>query len=82
MPAFDLPEFYTPFPVRVNPHLDGARRDSKAWARRMGMLDLEPHIWDEQRFDAADYALNISMRFPDASPPELGLVTAWNVWGF
>ena len=36
---FELPDFYTPYPARLNPHLDAARAHSKAWARAMGMLD-------------------------------------------
>ena len=35
---FELPDFYLPYPARLNPHLEGARLHSKQWARRMGML--------------------------------------------
>ncbi len=43
-----------PYTTRKSPHLDAARRDSKAWARRMGMLDKLPgvpgvYIWDDHK---------------------------------
>ncbi len=53
----------------------------------MGILDSpeeaqgEP-IWDERTFDARDYALLCSHTHPDASGPELDLVTDWYVWVF
>ena len=33
------PTFYMPFPPRLSPHLDAARRHAIDWAPRMGMLD-------------------------------------------
>ena len=59
---FQLPEFYLGWPARLNPHLAQARTHSKAWARAVGILDTPPEdatpeVWDEQRFDAMDYAL-------------------------
>ena len=36
---FELPDFYVPYPARLNPHVDAARSHSTAWAREMGMLD-------------------------------------------
>ncbi|MGH3574684.1 MAG: hypothetical protein ACRDUW_23165, partial [Pseudonocardiaceae bacterium] len=60
MQPYELPDFYLPYPARLNPHLDMARVHTKAWAREMGMLDAprnnagknvagEPgaDIWDE-----------------------------------
>jgi germacradienol/geosmin synthase len=47
MQPFELPEFYMPYPARLNPHLETARAHTKAWARQMGMLDSKPHApWD------------------------------------
>ncbi|MGH3794200.1 MAG: terpene synthase family protein [Pseudonocardiaceae bacterium] len=40
---FELPEFYLPWPARLNPHLDAARAHTKAWARQMKMLDPTHH---------------------------------------
>jgi germacradienol/geosmin synthase len=87
MQPFELPEFYMPYPARLNPNLEVARVHSKAWAAEMGMLDSEqgapgPKIWDEAKFDAMDYALLCSYTHPDAPGPELDLVTDWYVWVF
>ncbi|HYI00006.1 family 2 encapsulin nanocompartment cargo protein terpene cyclase [Hyalangium sp.] len=84
---FELPEFYVPWPARLNPHLDGARTHSKAWARQMGILDTPkesniPEIWSEAKFDAMDYALLCAYTHPEAPGPELDLVTDWYVWVF
>jgi germacradienol/geosmin synthase len=84
---FKLPEFYVPWPARLNPHLEGARTHSKAWAREMGILDPPkggdiPEIWSEARFDAMDYALLCAYTHPEAPGPELDLITDWYVWVF
>jgi hypothetical protein len=39
MQPFKLPEFYMPWPARLNPNLEAARVHSKAWAYQMGILD-------------------------------------------
>ncbi|MGH3391662.1 MAG: terpene synthase family protein [Actinomadura sp.] len=87
MQPFELPDFYVPHPARINPHLEGARTHSKAWARRLGMLDDTrdpgtPEIWDDRQFDAMDYALLCAYTHPDCPGPELDLVTDWYVWVF
>jgi germacradienol/geosmin synthase len=87
MQPFQLPEFYMPHPARLNPNLEAARKHSKAWAREMGILGTEKQaqssdIWDERKFDSADYALLCAYTHPDASGPELDLVTDWYVWVF
>ena len=79
---FKLPEFYVPWPARLNPHLEGARTHSKTWAREMGILDPPgegdiPEIWDEAKFDAMDYALLCAYTHPDTPSDELDLVTDW-----
>ncbi|MFE3199726.1 germacradienol/geosmin synthase [Embleya sp. NPDC059237] len=78
---FELPEFYVPYPARLNPHLDGARVHSKAWARRMRMIEGSD-IWDEHDFDSHDYALLCAYTHPDCGGPQLDLVTDWYVWVF
>jgi germacradienol/geosmin synthase len=78
---FQLPEFYQPYPARLNPNLEGARSHSKAWAREMGMIEGSG-IWDENDFDAHDYALLCAYTHPEAPGPELNLVTDWYVWVF
>jgi len=82
---FELPEFYVPYPARLNPHLERARRHSKAWARDLDMIDVPQDgtvIWTEHDFDSHDYALFCAYTHPDASGPVLDLLTDWNVWVF
>jgi len=57
MQPFELPDFSTPYPARLNPNLEQARVHSKAWAYQMGILgtpqgEAEAVIWDERAFDA------------------------------
>jgi germacradienol/geosmin synthase len=82
---FVLPEFYMPYPARLNPHLEGARTHSKAWAHAMDMIDVPQHgtvIWDEHDLDSHDYALLCAYTHPDAGAEELDLITDWYVWVF
>ena len=78
---FTLPDFYMPYPARINPHLEEAREHSKAWARGMTMIEGSG-IWDEATFDAHDYALLCAYTHPDADAAELALITDWYVWVF
>ncbi|SEF62480.1 germacradienol/geosmin synthase [Actinacidiphila yanglinensis] len=78
---FELPTFYVPYPARLNPHLERARAHSKEWARGMTMLEGSG-IWTAADLDAHDYALLCAYTHPDASGPELDLVTDWYVWVF
>jgi germacradienol/geosmin synthase len=87
MRPYELPDFYMPYPARLNPHLDTAREHTKVWARDMGMLDAPPdapgaNIWDEAKFDSMDFALLCAYTHPDAPSRELDLVTDWYVWVF
>ncbi|MGH3879604.1 MAG: terpene synthase family protein [Actinophytocola sp.] len=82
---FELPEFYMPYPARLNPNLERAREHSKAWAYEMDMIDVPQHgtkIWDEHDFDSHDYALLCAYTHPDTSGQDLDLVTDWYVWVF
>lgn len=76
-----------PYPARLNPALEQARKHSKEWAYQVGILDTEtapgdPAIWDEAKFDAMDYALLCAYTHPDTPSHELDLVTDWYVWVF
>ena len=76
-----------PYPARLNPHLEAARVHSKAWAREIGIVgsaapDDGEAIWDEHDLDSHDYALLCAYTHPEASAPELDLVTDWYVWVF
>ncbi|RKN37545.1 germacradienol/geosmin synthase [Streptomyces hoynatensis] len=76
-----MPEFYTPYPARLNPHVEAARTHSRQWARDMGMLEGSG-IWEQADLDAHDYALLCAYTHPDASAEDLALVTDWYVWVF
>ncbi|AVZ71347.1 Geosmin synthase [Streptomyces lunaelactis] len=78
---FVLPDFYVPYPARLNPHVEEARRHTREWARRMGMLEGSG-IWEESDLEAHDYALLCSYTHPDCDADALSLVTDWYVWVF
>ncbi|GAB3582762.1 terpene synthase family protein [Amycolatopsis endophytica] len=86
MQAFTLPEFYVPYPARLNPNLAGARAHSMDWARRMGMLDATTPgggvVWTEAALAEMDYALMCAYTHPDCEGPALDLITDWYVWVF
>ncbi|GAA2894506.1 germacradienol/geosmin synthase [Streptosporangium fragile] len=86
MQAFTLPDFYMPYPARINPHLERSREHSAAWARRMGMLDAPKPgggvVWDEAALAKMDYALMCAYTHPDCDGPTLDLITDWYVWVF
>ncbi|MEV4508373.1 germacradienol/geosmin synthase [Dactylosporangium sp. NPDC049525] len=81
MTPFTLPDFYQPYPARLNPNLEGARTHTRAWAREMGMLEGSG-IWDERDLDDHDYALLCAYTHPEAPAAALDLVTDWYVWVF
>lgn len=86
MASFVLPDFYLPYPARLNPHEEHARVHSNEWAQRMGMLDVcGPSgnlVWDQAKLDANDYALMCAYTHPDCDESTLDLVTDWYVWVF
>ncbi|WP_433364461.1 family 2 encapsulin nanocompartment cargo protein terpene cyclase [Streptosporangium sp. CA-115845] len=82
MQPFELPDFYLPYPARLNPHVETAREHTRAWAHDMGILDPDLGIWDEDRLEAMDYGLLCAYTHPDAPAGELDLITDWYVWVF
>ncbi|MET9324660.1 germacradienol/geosmin synthase [Streptomyces sp. NPDC003038] len=78
---FQLPDFYVPYPARLNPHLEEARVHTKRWARALGMLEGSG-VWEESDLDSHDYALLCSYTHPDCDSEALSLVTDWYVWVF
>lgn len=78
--AFELPDFYIPYPARLNPHRERARQHSLQWARDMGMLDAPGRgggaVWDEAALAEMDYALMCAYTHPDCDGPTLDL---WSV---
>jgi germacradienol/geosmin synthase len=84
--AVQLPKIYMPYPLRLNPHLDNARRTNLTWSREMGLLDEVPGlpgagIWNERQLVGCDLALCAAGLDPDGSAAELDLGTAWLTWG-
>ncbi|MGW6448474.1 terpene synthase family protein [Lentzea sp. NPDC055074] len=85
MQPFQLPEFYTPHPARLNPNLERARVHTRAWAREMDMVDVPQHgtvIWTAADLEAHDYALLCAYTHPDCDGEALDLITDWYVWVF
>ncbi|MEO5873540.1 MAG: germacradienol/geosmin synthase, partial [Streptosporangiaceae bacterium] len=80
MQPFQLPEFYLPYPARLNPHVDATREHSRKWSYEVGILGSD--IWTEEEYDAHDYALLSAYTHPDASGPVLDTVNDWYVWVF
>ncbi|MBB5080109.1 terpene synthase family protein [Nonomuraea endophytica] len=79
--AYELPDFYLPYPPRLNPHLETARAHTRAWAARMGFFD-DPDIWGPADLEAHDYGLMCAYAHPDCPAEELDLITDWYAWVF
>ena len=80
-----IPQLQLPYPLRVNPHLEGVAQNSETWARAMGMLSGGQHpaawaIWDIETFHAMELALMTAYIHPDASREELSLLHECYVW--
>ncbi|MFD3943216.1 germacradienol/geosmin synthase [Streptomyces sp. NPDC058579] len=78
---FVLPDFYVPYPARLNPHVETARSHTREWARSMGMLEGSG-VWEEHDLESHDYALLCSYTHPDCDAEALSLVTDWYTWVF
>ncbi|MBH0775567.1 germacradienol/geosmin synthase [Nocardia sp. NEAU-351] len=84
MQPFELPDFYMPYPARLNPHVDRARAHTRLWATEMGFFTEQhgKHIWDETDLERHDYGLLCAYTHPDCDGRELDLITDWYVWVF
>lgn len=84
MRPFELPEFYLPWPARLNPNVDRARAHTRQWAAEQGFFDdqLGHHIWDTEDLERHDYGLLCACTHPDCASAELELITDWYVWVF
>ncbi|WP_055599979.1 terpene synthase family protein [Streptomyces aureus] len=78
---FVMPDFYVPYPARLNPHVEAARTHTRDWAREMGMLEGSG-VWEQHDLDSHDYALLCSYTHPDCDEEALNLVTDWYTWVF
>lgn len=84
MQPFELPDFYMPYPARLNPHVDSARAHTRIWADEIGFFEPQEghHIWDEADLEKHDYGLLCAYTHPDCDSAELSLITDWYVWVF
>ncbi|MEU7144899.1 germacradienol/geosmin synthase [Nocardia sp. NPDC046473] len=84
MQPFELPDFYMPYPARLNPHVDSARAHTRIWADGMGFFEPQQghHIWDEADLEKHDYGLLCAYTHPECDSQELSLITDWYVWVF
>jgi germacradienol/geosmin synthase len=74
-----IPDIRMPFPLRLNPGLDGARARLLPWAHRMGILS--EGVWDEDKLHAYDLPLCSAGLDPDGSDDALDLSAQWLAWG-
>ncbi|MGW1540809.1 germacradienol/geosmin synthase Cyc2 [Streptomyces sp. NPDC002309] len=74
-----IPDIHMPFPLRLNPDLDGARDRLLPWARSVGILN--EGVWDEDKLAASDLALCSAGIDPDGTPEALDLNACWLAWG-
>ncbi|MFC0547139.1 terpene synthase family protein [Kutzneria chonburiensis] len=74
-----LPEITMPFPLKLNPLLDNARRTAHEWGRAMGFAG--EGVWTDQQMVGFDFALCAAGIDPDASQDELDIATEWLLWG-
>ncbi|NUS45380.1 MAG: germacradienol/geosmin synthase [Mycobacteriaceae bacterium] len=81
---FQLPDFYQPYPARLNPHLEHARAHTRAWSEAMGFFEpvAGKQVWDVEHLEHADYGLLCAYTHPDCDAAELDLITDWYVWVF
>ncbi|WP_069162454.1 terpene synthase family protein [Nocardia altamirensis] len=84
MQPFELPDFYMPYPARLNPHVDIARAHTRIWAATMGFFEPQEghHIWDAADLEQHDYGLLCAYTHPECDSTELDLITDWYVWVF
>ncbi|WP_228454673.1 terpene synthase family protein, partial [Streptomyces alkaliphilus] len=81
-----IPDLRMPFPLRLSPHLDAARRETVEWGERMGMLRAQPgvpgsNVWSRAKLAGYDFPLCAAGIHPDATPEQLNITSAWLTWG-
>ncbi len=81
-----LPELYMPYPVRVSPHLERARRFCIDWCGSMSMLEPRAGVfgsgmWSKELLAGFDFGQCSARIYPEASAPELDVSTVWLAWG-
>ncbi|MBB5872563.1 germacradienol/geosmin synthase [Allocatelliglobosispora scoriae] len=81
-----LPEFYMPYQLRLNPHLDSARSSCVEWSHRMGFLAPQPGLagsglWTEKQLIGFDFPICSAGIDPDGSAADMDLSSGWLTWG-
>ncbi|MEY9485420.1 germacradienol/geosmin synthase [Streptomyces calvus] len=74
-----IPDIRMPFPLQLNPALDGARRHLLEWSRRIGILS--EGVWDEDKLASCDLPLCAAGLDPDATQEQLDLASDWLAFG-
>ena len=81
-----IPDFYMPFELRLNPHLERARRHNLEWGAAVGLTAADPlrpgsGLWTPHQLEIFDFALCSAGIAPDAGPEELETSADWLAWG-
>mgnify|MGYP002336024624 CR=1 FL=1 len=74
-----LPELFSPFPSRINPHADVVHEGTVEWLRGFGTFKEEV---DYRKFHATRIGRLAARFHPDASLEALQLVSDWYGWMF
>lgn len=75
----DVTGIFSPFPYRISPHVESARRHLADWVRGKGLVSRESA---RQRFERADFGWFVAVVYPTADLPRLSLVADWFAWMF
>ncbi|WP_369172886.1 terpene cyclase [Streptomyces sp. R28] len=75
----DIPELFCPFPHRVNPHAEQARRHLSHWVGTVGLIQRESA---RRRFEHADFGWFASVVYPTADEDRIALMADWFAWLF
>jgi hypothetical protein len=79
MNTITLPEFYCPFPSRLNPLAETANRHTLAWVKRFNLVS-DDREW--RRLEASKFSWLAARAYPDAPAEGLNIVSDWNTWLF
>jgi 5-epi-alpha-selinene synthase len=73
------PEFYCPFPSRLNPNAEAANRHTLAWVKHFNLIS-DDREW--RRLQASKFSWLAARAYPDAPSEGLNIVSDWNTWLF
>ncbi|WP_081913480.1 Geosmin synthase [Glycomyces sp. NRRL B-16210] len=81
-----LPDIHMPYELRLNPHLDAARKHCLDWGDQMGFTSVDPMqpgtgVWTARQLDGFDFPLCAAGIDPDGSLEELYEASDWLAWG-